>query len=103
MADSAWIDGSFRGGRFKGLTNSYLITSGVDYGKDKSFHTGVIQKFRFFDQNVSGIPFKFKYNSWIDVNYYVTEGVNLNKYNQVYTTTPLGFTSAFYENNHYIL
>jgi hypothetical protein len=101
MVDSAWIDGSFRGGRFRGLTNSYLITSVVDYGKDKVFHTGVIQKFRFFDQNVSGRPFKFKYNSWIDVNYYKTEGVNINKFNKIYRQTPLGYTASWIENNFY--
>ena len=59
------------------------------------------QKFNFYDENVSNQPYVFKYNSWINVNYYKTEGVNINKYNRVYKTTPLGFTSSYFENNYY--
>ena len=94
MEDSEWIDGVFKGGRLIGLTSSLLLD-------DTIYHTSVVQKFDFFDQNVSELPFKFKYNSWIDVNYYQTEGVNLNRTNNVYKTTPLGFTTSFIENNHY--
>ena len=97
MEDTHWIDGTFRGGRFRGLTSSLVSNTGVTY----SYHTGVIQKFNYYDENVSGQPFIFKYNSWIDVNYYKTEGVNINKYNRVYKTTPFGFTSSYYENNYY--
>lgn len=97
MEDSQWIDGIFKGGRFTGLTGSYFDNN----ANELEYHKSVIQKFDFFDENVSGLPFKFKFNSWIDVNYYQTEGVNINRTNNVYKTTPLGFTASFIENNHY--
>jgi hypothetical protein len=97
MENSHWIDGAFKGGRFISGVNNYLN----DIGLNIDYSTGLIQKFDFFDQNVSGIPFKFKYNSWIDVNYYTNEGVNINRINDVYKLTSLGVTTSFVENNHY--
>lgn len=88
MNDSHWIDGVFKGGRWK---------SGLTYSKS----TGVIQKFIFSDENVSGEPFKFKHNSWIDANYIRESGVNINKINSVYKQTSLGLTTSFIENNYY--
>lgn len=97
IEDSEWIDGIFKGGRFRGLTGSYFDLN----QNELSYHKSLIQKFDFYDQNVSGMPFKFKYNSWIDVNYYENEGVNLNRFNNVYKKTSLGFTASFTENNFY--
>lgn len=97
MENSQWIDGIFKGGRFISSTGSYIndIELNIDYS------TGLIQKFDFYDQNVSGSPFQFKYNSWIDVNYYTNEGVNINRINDVYKLTSLGVTTSFVENNFY--
>jgi hypothetical protein len=75
MENSHWIDGAFKGGRFISGVNNYLN----DIGLNIDYSTGLIQKFDFFDQNVSGIPFKFKYNSWIDVNYDDTRSVTLGR------------------------
>lgn len=97
MTDSQWIDGVFKGGFFRGLTDSYVD----DNDTTIPYHTGLIQKFDFYDENVSGQPYQFKYNSWIDVNYYETEGVNINRINNVYKKTSLGFTASFIENNFY--
>jgi hypothetical protein len=97
MEDSHWIDGTLRGGLFRGFTSSYLN----NLGNELINHKSVIQRFDFFDENISGEPFKFKYNSWVDVNYYETEGVNINRLNSVYKKTALGFTASFVENNFY--
>lgn len=97
MIDSQWIDGVFKGGIFRGLTSSYSD----DNDNVVSYHTGLIQKFDFYDENVSGKPYQFKYNSWIDVNFYESEGVNINRVNNVYKQTSLGFTTSFIENNFY--
>ena len=98
MEDSHWIDGKFKGGRFAGFTYSYLSPDSSDVEEK---HTSVIQKFDFSDENVSGQPYSFRYNSWIDVNYFQTSGVNLNRVNDVYKQTSLGFTTSFVENNFY--
>jgi hypothetical protein len=96
LDDSHWIDGIFKGGRYVSETSNYTKNNSTFV-----YHTGVIQNFEFYDQNVSGKPFEFKFNSWIDVNYYETEGVNINRVNQSYKQTSLGFTTSFTENNHY--
>ena len=98
MEDSHWIDGKFKGGRFAGFTYSYTSPDSNDIDEK---HTSVIQKFDFSDENVSGQPYSFRYNSWIDVNYFQTSGVNLNRVNDVYKQTSLGFTASFVENNFY--
>jgi hypothetical protein len=97
MENSQWVDGIFKGGRFVSRNGSYLndIQLNIEYS------TGLIQKFDFFDQNVSGSPLQFKYNSWIDVNYYTNEGVNINRINDVYKLTSLGVITSFVENNFY--
>lgn len=97
LDDSHWIDGIFKGGRYVSITSNYTNNN----NSTLPYHTGVIQNFEFYDQNVSGKPFEFKFNSWIDVNYYETEGVNINRVNQVYKETSLGFTTSFTENNYY--
>ena len=97
MENSQWVDGIFKGGRFFGLTNSYIDENEIE----TAYHTALIQKFDFYDRNVSGLPYKFKYNSWIDVNYYKNEGVNINRINDVYKLTALGVTTSFIENNYY--
>jgi len=98
MVDQHWVDGNFKGGRFQGLTSSYLDNFG---NTPTEFHTGLIQKFVFSDENVSNEPFRFKYNSWIDVNYFRTSGVNINRVNDAFKPTPLLFTASFTENNYY--
>lgn len=97
MEDAQWVDGIFKGGIFHGATDSYID----DNNDEIVYHTGLIQKFDFYDENVSGAPSKFKYNSWIDVNYYKNEGVNINRITNVYKQTALGFTASFVENNFY--
>lgn len=97
MENSGWVDGIFKGGRFISVVNNYIN----DIGLNINYNTGVIQKFDFFDYNVSGSAFQFKFNSWIDVNYYYNEGVNINRVNDVYKLTSLGVTISFVENNHY--
>lgn len=99
MGQQQWIEGKFKGGRFRGLTSSYIDTS--DNNTEVEYHTALVQKFEFSDENVSGRPFSFKYNSWMDVNYFQTSGVNINKVNQKYASTPLLFTASFIENNFY--
>jgi hypothetical protein len=93
--DTQWIDGVFQGGLFRGFTSSYTSSP------EQIFNTALIQKFTFYDENISGEPFNFKYNSWIDVNYYKTEGVNINKVNDKYALTPLQFTASYVDNNFY--
>ena len=97
MEDSQWIDGQFKGGAFRGFTASYVNSQSDNI----EYHTGVIQKFVFSDENVSYQPKKFKFNSWIDVNYFEDSGVNINKINETYAQTPLNFTTDFIENNFY--
>jgi uncharacterized protein YjbI with pentapeptide repeats len=97
MVDTQWIDGTFKGGRFIGLTSSYED----NYGNSLEYHKGLIQKFRYYDENVSGIPFRFKFNSFIDVNYFETSGVNINRLNETFVQTPAGFTTSYIDNNHY--
>jgi hypothetical protein len=93
--DTQWIDGIFRGGLFRGFTSSYTNSP------EEVFNTALIQNFTFYAENISGKPFEFKYNSWIDVNYYKTEGVNINKVNDKYALTPLQFTASYIDNNFY--
>lgn len=96
MGRTQWIDGKYKGGRFRGLEDYY----GYD-AASFSYHTALIQKFEFSDENVSGVPFKFKFNSWVDVNYFRESGVNINRVNEVFNQTPLSFTTSYIENNHY--
>ncbi len=98
MIDQHWVDGTFKGGRFQGLTSSYLDNFG---NPPTEYNTGLIQKFIFSDENVSGVPFQFKFNSWINVNYFRESGVNINRVNEVFNATPLSFTTSYIENNHY--
>ena len=79
MTDTHWIDGTFDGGHLRGLTSSYVDRSLIE----KAYNTSVVQKFVFYDNNVTS-PYTFKYNSWIDLNYFTYSGVNLNKPNKVY-------------------
>lgn len=97
IEDVQWIDGVFKGGRFKSINDSYFDDNNVL----NRYNTGLIQKFDFYDENVSNQPNQFKFNSWVDVNYYNTEGVNINRVNNVYKKTALGFTTSFIENNFY--
>jgi hypothetical protein len=104
MIDSQWIDGRFDGGTFKGLTMSAFEDISEDNNEEleiEYFNSGLIQNFNFKDNNVLPAP-GFKYNSWLDINWYNTEAVALNKNN--YQTRPSASEAAsfqFTENNFY--
>jgi hypothetical protein len=104
MIDSQWIDGRFDGGTFKGLTLSAqqdLNEENSDEVNVEYFNSGLIQNFTFKDNNVLPAP-GFKYNSWLDINFYKTEAVAINKDN--YQSRPSAFQSGsfqFAENNYY--
>lgn len=76
MENSHWIDGVFDGGRFIS-TQSYYLSGGNTY----SYNTGLIQNFTFRDNNDSDVSNRFRYNSWIDVNFVTYSMTNLLKDN----------------------
>lgn len=99
MENSHWVTGRFNGGRFIGLTASILDTTN---GNVVIYHTGVIQRFDLFrDGNISGEPFSFRYNSWIDVNYEIDSAVNINRVDETYQLSPLGYEALYTQNNYY--
>ena len=97
MYDTHWVDGVYKGGRFTGTTSVYIDNK----GNTNDYNKSVIQRFIFSDENVSGQPFRFKYNSWIDVNYFETSGVNINRVNEIYVQTPMFYTASYIDSNHY--
>jgi uncharacterized protein (TIGR02145 family) len=88
IEDSHWIDGIFKGGRF--------ISKELG-----GYNSGVLQNVEFYDENISGKAFKFKYNSWMDLVYSDRSSTSLERKNKVFRQTPLGFTYSFKENNLY--
>lgn len=96
MENSHWLDGIFDGGHFKSVvssaTNSLLSES-------VSYNTGLIQNFNFTDNNVDS-PYKFLYQSWIDVNYMDNANVNINKSSTTYNKLNIiSTTYSYYSNN----
>lgn len=73
MENSHWLDGVFDGGHFKSVVSSATNSS---TSEEVSYNTGLIQNFNFTDHNVA-TPFKFLYQSWIDVNYVDESQTNL--------------------------
>ena len=86
LEDIQWIDGEFDGGHIKGYTSSIFYNTldlniislintnfNTDYLTNNAnpnlfYNKSLIQNFKFKDNNVGGL-FKFKHNSWVDVNY----------------------------------
>jgi hypothetical protein len=71
MDKTQWIDGIFDGGTFKSTKSTYL-----SQGASQSYNNALIQNFTFRDNNVADAG-QFKYNSWIDANYFTFSMTNL--------------------------
>jgi hypothetical protein len=69
MQNTHWIDGKFSGGHY--ISNNIPASLTL-----QSYNTGVIQNFTFIDKNIAN-PYKFLYESWIDVNYTTDSQSNL--------------------------
>jgi hypothetical protein len=85
MKDSHFVDGKFDGGRFISGTSSIVSSTSVT----RFYHTGLIQFFEFYDNNISETEgfsnfIDNTYQSWIDVNYYTQSFVNLNSLTSIY-------------------
>jgi hypothetical protein len=70
MKDSHFINGKFDGGHFISTTNYPDSIIGTNW------NTGLVQNFTFIDNNVAK-PYKFLYESWMDVNWKFTSQTNL--------------------------
>ncbi len=77
----------------KAFANSSVLEGGTS---SNTRATGLIQNFRFYDNNIAGKVSSqntgsseevFQFNSWIDVNYYNTSAVNIGKPVRLYDTT----------------
>lgn len=83
MVDSQWIDGTFDGGWFRGLTSSLLpAISNVP----QVVNSGLIQNFLFYGNDSKTLPFVHKWKSWIDVNYYTQSTVTIGRNTTAYDT-----------------
>jgi len=85
MKDSHFVDGIFDGGRFISSVGS--ITSSTS--DVKTYQTGLVQFFEFYDNNISETEgfsdyIDNTYQSWIDVNYSTQSFVNLNSLTSIY-------------------
>lgn len=83
MEDSHFVSGKFDGGRFISKISS--ITS--SNSEVREYHSGLVQFFEFYDNNISegqGLFIENTYQSWIDVNYYTQSFVNLNSLTSIY-------------------
>lgn len=85
MTHSHFISGKFDGGRFNSSINTITNNNSIT----KQYHTGLIQNFEFYDNNISETESYLTYidntyKSWIDVNYYTQSYVNLNSLTSVY-------------------
>jgi hypothetical protein len=85
MEDSHFVDGKFDGGRF--ISNISSITQSNSEARE--YHTGLVQFFEFYDNNISETEgfsnyIDNTYQSWIDVNYYTQSFVNLSSLTSVY-------------------
>jgi hypothetical protein len=78
MKDSQWISGIFDGGHFQGKTLKYPLGADEDLATF-SVPSGLIQYFRFKDNDLSEARYQHNYNSWIDVNYYTSSTVNIGE------------------------
>ena len=104
MIDSQWIDGRFDGGLFRGLTLSVADSVDDPENEDRQidiYPSGLIQNFIFKDNNVAEAS-KFKYNSWIDVNFRRDSAVSIS--NDTLKQKSSGSDSGsfkFTQNNYY--
>jgi len=96
MKDSQWINGIFDGGHFQGKSVQYPVGTDEDLATF-SVPSGLVQYFRFKDNNIAGVG-QFRYNSWIDLNHYKTEGVSIAKESLI--RDPVDFVN-YSENNYY--
>lgn len=78
MENTQWVDGIFDGGAFKS-NKSYYLSQGVS----QSYNNGLIQNFIFRDNNTAKVA-EFKYNSWVDTNYFTFSMTNLFRDNLRY-------------------
>lgn len=125
ITKNIWIAGAFLNGYFKGVWNGGLVkgypkitkldstqiiegkfdgghfrseNQNVPFSQDRSFNTGLVQNFRFFDNNVGEVNEK-KYLSWMDVNYYTQSRTNINKDSVNFKVVPLANgTGSFFVN-----
>lgn len=70
MKDSHFINGKFDGGHFISTSNY------PDSNIRTNWNTGLVQNFTFIDNNVAK-PYKFLYESWMDINWKFTSQTNL--------------------------
>ena len=73
ISDTHWIDGTFDGGHF--------ISSNINADSTNlvpAYNTSVIQKFKFYDNNTAQAD-DFNYLSWMDINYFTSSVIHLNK------------------------
>ena len=90
ISDTHWIDGTFDGGHF--------ISSNVNADSANlvpTYNTSVIQKFKFYDNNTAQAD-DFNYLSWMDINYFTSSVIHLNKDTTIFRA--LGTTSQYYQN-----
>jgi len=103
MIDSQWIDGNFDGGRFRGLTLSVTdddATLNLDNTTEVIYPSALIQNFNFKDNNIGSSG--FKYDSWIDVNYFKSSAVAINKDTILQNpSSKKGTSFKFSQNNFY--
>jgi hypothetical protein len=78
MDATHWIDGIFDGGHFLSTKSFYL-----NQGLSQSYNNGLIQNFIFRDNNIANAG-EFKYNSWVDTNYYTQSMSNILRDNLKY-------------------
>lgn len=96
LESTQMIEGKFDGGHFKSEIQN------VPFTNDRGFNTGLVQNFRFFDNNVGDVNDK-KYLSWMDVNYYTQSRTNLNKDSVNFKIVPLANgTGSFFVNQRNI-
>lgn len=96
MKDSQWINGIFDGGHFQAKSVQYPVGTDEDLATF-SIPSGLVQYFRFKDNNIASIG-QFRYNSWIDVNHYKTEGVSIAKESSIRNFNDF---IKYSENNYY--
>lgn len=96
-----WIDGEFNGGHIKGYTSSisYSNISTLDqvrglvennfnvdtFYSNLYYNQSLVQNMRFHDNNIAN-PYKFTFNTWLDVNYTSETQTNIYQDTNYYST-----------------
>jgi hypothetical protein len=78
MESTQWVDGIFDGGTFRSTKSFYR-----ELGETQSYNNGLVQNFLFRDNN-KALGGEFKYNSWVDTNFYTYSMTNLFRENLRY-------------------